>query len=388
MDVLNSVEIDFNSPQKTQNGCLNFGDFEINYRYIKGVSDSVIVAFDGWDPEKDYDLIPTYRKWRYFKSLGGSCLYFSHPVYKKVKVSHSIYSAICRFINIENVIFKLIKLMVNENKFRSKDVIFYGGSSGGFAAIQYSLLFSRSKCCVINPETSITAHEGHLINKYINLVIKNDEGNSIREVSSLNLSSVLVKKSILPHLFVYQNFQDETYYYRHFIPFTEMYRARSSETQSGSLTISEFSDNNGHSANISNIRLCAALGMLQVTMNRSKGVSVCHSRLLYRRMSDLELKVSFYIKLDAIEGRLLKEINMVFCKHIQDIGTDKSIKKVPLSFLSKTVHAGQCTYLWNGCLPVDAQYVFLVSGDCDLSSSVIKVKEFINLDTIKNKYLQ
>ena len=384
MDVINDIGIDFNIPQTTQNGCLNFGDFEINCRYIKGIGGSLIVAFDGWDPEKEYDTTPTYSKWKYFKGLGESCLYISHPIYKGVKVSHSIYTAILNFIKSESVIFKLIKLTIAENQYRNKDIIFYGGSAGAFAAIQYSLLFPRSKCCVINPETSVTAHEGHLIRKYMNLVFEDNEGNPMLEVSSLNLKSVLVKKSALPHLFIYQNFKDYSYYSRHFIPFMEAFRSRAKETESGSLTISEFSENNGHSANISNKRINAAFGILKAAMNRSKGAAECHSRMLYRRMSDLEFKVSFRISLDNIPDELLENIFIVFYEQDRDRDRDSEgyIKKIPLSRLSKVISSDKCTYSWSNNLPVGAQYVYLVADEYDLSSSIVRVKEFIHLDTV------
>jgi hypothetical protein len=165
-----------------------------------------------------------------------------------------------------------------------------------------------------------------------------------------------------------------------------MFRARATEIQSGRLTISEYCEGNGHSALVPNKVLSAAFGVLMAGMSRSIVAEDCHSRLLYRLMSDLECKVSFYFKFEAAHDPLLTGVKVLFCRYKLEPNEKNSfLKELNLSSLSKATNLDHCIYEWSDKLPAGTKYVYLVSDTYNLNLCLVTVKELMNLSVVKGK---
>lgn len=372
-DALRLNSVDFSKEGITQNGLLDSLGFTINYRYRKGERDFLLVAFDGWDPERTYKASFSYSKWKYLKSIGCNLLYLSHPVFEGKRISHSIFTGLLNSLEGKNPIFHLIKSALSSLGVGTSGVIFYGGSSGGFSAIQYSLYFKNSKCCAINPETSLLAHDIDTINKYKYLIARSSGYNKV--VTRLNLNNQVVKRNAgLPHLLIHQNLYDETYYNRHFMGFSELFRARVKETGSGSLMVKEYISDAGHSAEIHNSVLGTSLSML-MNFTKFSGVKIaCLDRLLYKKMSSLKLKIFIEIDLNLENTISPDDIFLVFTSN--DFRFEKEdIYKVPLHDLETE----DGSFIWEGVLADDKNYIYLQSNMSDLSESIVNINEVIDI---------
>lgn len=367
-EALNSAVVEFLKEGITQNGVLEFSGFHIDFRYRKGNKEFLLVGFDGWDPEKSYSHAPTYSKWRYLKSMDCNCLYISHPIFQGKRISHSIYTALLNALKIQNIVFHLIRLAVNSLKLNTANIIFYGGSSGGFSALQYALHFKNSKCCTINPETSVLAHNLDIINKYKHLVLNHNANN--KSVARLNLNNHVVKKNIgLPNIIIHQNLLDEFYYDSHFLGFSEIFRSRVKEVGTGSLTVIEYVSDVGHTSEISNSLLGASLLMLMNTNRPATLTADCKLRLIYKKISMLSLDIIVTIKFSPANALPVNSIFLSFSRNKLYAGIE-IVNRVSLEDFERDGDL----LIWSGKLDSNQNYVYLQSDE-DLSGLLVNIDE-------------
>jgi hypothetical protein len=310
--------MDFNAENITQNHEVSVGDFQVNFRFRKGDRPGLIVAFDGWDDELSYSNDASYSKFKILKSLGYSCLYFSHPRFKGQRISHTLYIGMLKAMVVKNLLFSIIQ---EARKALKQDVIFYGRSSGGYAALFYGMCIPRSCSLVVNPEVDIFSHESKIIARNLPIYKTFFPVGKIINLSSFSLNNKILSSKFLPNVLYIQSISDTEYLEEHAKPFVESYSARLAGCESGRLSVSYVADERGHSYDLTkNDFMVSIESLLSFKTSRvgakTKGLT---SRPLYRKTTTLPVTIQIKIFFSVETDFLTKSIRLYYAMEPQEI---------------------------------------------------------------------
>lgn len=191
--------------KKTFQKKVNFTGIEVDMLInLEEKSDHIFFCFAGAKPE--HISPPYFNRWKWSNIFHSNIVAISDYT---LKIDNKL--QIGWYINQgeNNIFFKLsetIKKVALELGYHEENIILYGSSAGGFAALKLAEYLPLAKCIAINPQTNIKKYYKSYYDKLTSL---------IREV---NLSN----EKISPHIknaLIVQNEKDTFHYQKHFKPY-------------------------------------------------------------------------------------------------------------------------------------------------------------------------
>lgn len=219
-----------------------------NYDFVlsKKKTTKLFVVFSGYADRKKLSP-PVFQRWKWVDRFPGSVLYVSDP---SLYLSDNL--ALAWYIGTDKVDhFRTISTIVTEIsqelQVKSEDIIAYGSSGGGYAAIRLGDFIPDICCVAINPQTEIKKYYRPAVNSFLKVCFNKQfddfdfDENSDR--FSLLRSSENEKRVILA-----QNLIDERHFFHHYLPYCKA-RGIDGTKPSGSCRFKTilFTHNGGHS---------------------------------------------------------------------------------------------------------------------------------------------
>lgn len=355
------MNIDFIDGNGFYDGVLESEDFSIPFRYKKGKLDSIVVGFDGWDPGGNYSAKPSYNSWKNILQYGYSALYFSHPVYKGVRISHSLYHAMLSSWKKEDLIEKFLSQVFSKIDLQ---IVFYGKSSGCFSALGYAAKTRSSKAFLINPELVSLNHSELSIAKVRSRLDQLFPQKKFLDLSSVNILNVLVETSYFPPTYILQNKSDQEYRESQLEILDELSDHWGSRSADSRYIKEYYLGLEGHSCNVSDIDFGYFIGAL----NRKPAYVVedyglSDSRLIYKKINFVSV-VRILLRNFSSEGKAVK---LIFDKGRHE----ENSREIVISASSKEIVEVDVTELVNGIWIEEAN-----SGE-GLDSVKVRVSEYV-----------
>lgn len=131
-------------------------------------SKKLYVFFSGFVNRQQTQL-PAFHRWSWHNQFDGHTLYISDPMLEETtNLGLGWYIGSCE-IDLINLLGDLVNDVARNLNVDECNIIFYGSSGGGFAAIRMLSLFSNAASISINPQTTLTSFEGKALQDYLNV---------------------------------------------------------------------------------------------------------------------------------------------------------------------------------------------------------------------------
>lgn len=194
------------------NLCITISKFKFDmlFNYINKTKLYIILS----GAKNSNDKLPIFRRWSWNSAFDGSVLYIADPMltYYKDLLLGWYYGN--EEENIYTYIYNIVKAF--RDKFKFKNIIFYGSSGGGFAALQACCYFKDAFSIAINPQTNILNYT--YAQKFVNITginLYNDKFNR-------NDIANIIKTSTSNFLII-QNDTDIHHFTHHLLPLLKKY---------------------------------------------------------------------------------------------------------------------------------------------------------------------
>lgn len=109
----------------------------------------------GRTPKKDggfSDKLPRFKRWSFYPFLNGTMLVFEDPMYYKFNnLLKGWFYGDCEVSYIAELV-EVVRIIAIKNNIANENIIFYGSSSGGYAAMHACTYITSSTCIAINPQ--------------------------------------------------------------------------------------------------------------------------------------------------------------------------------------------------------------------------------------------
>lgn len=133
---------------------VNVDGIEVASLFHKGqISQLYVILSGGINKETS---VPHFERWTYYSILDGSVLIIDDPmlkIYQSQKLCVGWYygERNSYLDSIEKIIMKIAAILSIKNE----NIVFYGSSAGGYAALYMVSKFEQSKCIAINPQINL-----------------------------------------------------------------------------------------------------------------------------------------------------------------------------------------------------------------------------------------
>ena len=234
----------------------SFEDEGHNFDFIwcpKEKSNKLFVFFSG-DALREKLNPPVFQRWKWADKFPGHCIFFSDPsLYLDDKLGLAWYSGTDNFDPLASISSFLLNL-VNKKSINVDNIVSYGSSGGGFAALRLASFIEGINVVAINPQTNIVAYDNWAVERYLRVCYGGiDRAKAINDFSDkFNLLSNFNKERISRSNILYvQNRLDSHHMLEHYYPFSkEKFFLESSKYKE-----LIFCDNKGHGVAESNSNL-------------------------------------------------------------------------------------------------------------------------------------
>lgn len=197
---------------------INYGGLPIQFKYEHRDSDVTVVLFHSEISENV--TLPCFLYHSVFPGVDVNWLAVSDPTLALcAELKLSWYMGSERQTHLQDAIETAIR-RISVVTGIGKNFIFYGSSSGGFAALEMSHRFRDSLCVPVNPQTSLRFHGETTVGQFLDVAWPTVDGVIRRLPNSVRTDLVTLYDSQIPNTVAYlQNSRDTGYIARHALPF-------------------------------------------------------------------------------------------------------------------------------------------------------------------------
>lgn len=129
-------------------------------------ADKIFVFFSG-DILRKKNSPPVFQRWSWAKFFPGSCLYVSDPTLVKYsQLTLAWYLGDAQFDPMEYIC-SFISELASKLGVLNKDIVLYGSSGGGFAALRSVCFMNDQKIVAINPQIDLSQYDNKSFDKYL-----------------------------------------------------------------------------------------------------------------------------------------------------------------------------------------------------------------------------
>ncbi|WP_146112550.1 alpha/beta hydrolase [Arthrobacter sp. MYb213] len=165
---------------------------------------------------------PIFSGHNFAKELGVNLLSFADPACGGAESMLTFWHQSTKRVDSSAFIVDIVKNIVNSSS--GRNLIFFGSSAGGFAALRYSALFAGSVCVVMNPRIELES-KPYRFDSYSRRAFPGWLPEQVAKrfpTSMSNYYSIPRKNKV----FYLQNSNDELYFNFHFMPFKVATKSR------------------------------------------------------------------------------------------------------------------------------------------------------------------
>ncbi len=135
--------------------------------YPKQRNDRLAIFFSGFVNRKQLAL-PVFRRWEWHAEVPAHALYLSDPTLETCEdLGLGWYIGTAERDCMEYIAV-LIRGAAQSLGVAPRDIVFYGSSGGGFAALRALHWFPKASAIAVNPQTRLTAFRAHSLTNYLN----------------------------------------------------------------------------------------------------------------------------------------------------------------------------------------------------------------------------
>ena len=210
-------------------------------------SNRIFVLFSGDAMRSKYDP-PVFQRWSWADKFPGHCVYVSDPsLYLHSRLGLAWYSGTAQHEPM-SVISDLIREIAGKLNVNFSNIVSYGSSGGGFAALRFATFFSEAGVVAVNPQTDITNYSYKTVEQYLKICLKIEDRNEALRKFPGKLSLLKQVDKLANSRIVYvQNRLDEHHHMSHFLPFMqELGLSEENGYSSDKLTSIIFEHEGGH----------------------------------------------------------------------------------------------------------------------------------------------
>lgn len=228
-----------------------FEDQGLHYDFLwrpKTQSNKLFVFFSGDAMRKKYNP-PVFQRQSWASRVPGHCLFISDPM---LYIDSSLGLAWYSGTELQDPLLRiaeLIQQVVADLGLSLADVVAYGSSGGGYAALRLSLVLPDIAVICINPQTDITEYETRGVEKYLRLCwqgIGRAEAKT-RFAARFSLLPAAEQKKFNHRRIIYvQNVMDTHHFEEHFKPFCEAVGIAPVSSHTQYISVILFSHPDGH----------------------------------------------------------------------------------------------------------------------------------------------
>ncbi|MFN3526795.1 MAG: glycosyltransferase, partial [Paracoccus sp. (in: a-proteobacteria)] len=151
------VDLAVEEPQPDVSALLKdtVGGHRFDYLWApKPGADRLFVLFSG-DAQREKNDPPVFQRWSWSPHFPGHCLYISDPMlHMHPEMGLAWYAGTEELDPLEPIIERALA-MAKMTGLQAKDVVAYGSSGGGFAALRMAAMLPEAAAVAINPQTNI-----------------------------------------------------------------------------------------------------------------------------------------------------------------------------------------------------------------------------------------
>ena len=134
--------------------------------YPKQRSDRLAIFFSGFVNRKQLAL-PVFRRWEWHPDAPAHALYLSDPTLERCEdLGLGWYIGTAERDCMEDIA-TLIRGVARRLGVAERDIVFYGSSGGGFAALRALRWFPLASAIAVNPQTRLTAFRAFSLTNYL-----------------------------------------------------------------------------------------------------------------------------------------------------------------------------------------------------------------------------
>ena len=191
------------------------------FSYFKKGSSKLVVMLPGAIDRTKVEL-PVFQRWSWSEEIKSSVLILNDPTlfgnhlkigwWQGEENSYALPSA-CDFIS----------LVISKLGISIQDVLFYGSSAGGFAALMMAGHLKGGLVIVNNPQTNLLEyrelHVQAILETKFNGMSKKEAFN--RYPTRFSVSALFKEVNYIPKIVYYQNVKDPIHFENHYLPFVK-----------------------------------------------------------------------------------------------------------------------------------------------------------------------
>ncbi|EOR03423.1 DUF6270 domain-containing protein [Acinetobacter sp. ANC 3926] len=197
------------------------------YLFQKKESKKLYVVFNG-ALNKDRQDAKVYHRWSWNSLFDGSVLYISDPTLFKYPETNLAWYIGDKNVQFQQILKDFILKVSKRMSLSPEQIILYGSSGGGFAALKLASIIGNGILAVaINPQVNVFNYIKNQVDDYLNICWEENDFNKLKNRTEFDVLSTICKSNCRV-LFI-QNSKDEFHFKNHFIPFLEKFGIANSE---------------------------------------------------------------------------------------------------------------------------------------------------------------
>ncbi|WGL16402.1 hypothetical protein PVT68_16755 [Microbulbifer bruguierae] len=222
-------------------------NYDFFWKPKKSTQDRLFVLFSG-DALRSKNDPPVFQRWSWADHFPGHVVYFSDPsLYLSPKLGLAWYAGTKNhdpMVNIAEILGKICTQLDLD----SNQLVSYGSSGGGFAALRLGLFLPEISTICINPQVDITKYGKNLVERYLRTCLELEDRAEALELYPDRINLIENIDKLAKNRIIYvQNVLDEDHYEIHFKLFRDALTT-SSEYSDKRFSEVFFSHGEGHKA--------------------------------------------------------------------------------------------------------------------------------------------
>lgn len=189
---------------------------EYDFAFVKKPkAKRLFVLFCGAADRKKIDP-PVFQRWKWADRFPGHVLYVSDPALKLSKGLGLAWYIGTKETDYMPFIKETILELAEYLKLSERQVVSYGSSGGGFAALRLLDFMPQMTAVAINPQIKIAKYNRHLVNLYLKTCQESQVDDFDFEKNARRFDLAAIPRSDNSRMIICQNVRDEFHYHNHF----------------------------------------------------------------------------------------------------------------------------------------------------------------------------
>lgn len=194
----------------------------LRYEFLirpKQKTSSLFVLFSGDAIRKKYTP-PVFQRWSWSKHFPGHCIYFSDPIlHLNENIGLGWYSG-TKEQDALGTIVMIVREVADYLGIAPENIVSYGSSGGGFAALRFTHLLGQGATICINPQITTFKYIPRHFRRYLRVCYPGMTAEDVIEAFSEKLSLISLGDRMRNQKIIYvQNLLDNHHVEEHFKPF-------------------------------------------------------------------------------------------------------------------------------------------------------------------------